>query len=131
LICRVLFGPAAQRESVILRLTSRLKDRPGEREAILEQWTAYAEEYPVTRTNMLRQLRAAAGYRAPQSAPACPVLLLAARQDQLVNAKCSESLARHWRCPLKVHPAAGHDIPLDDGIWVTQQINELPSSPRS
>ena len=121
---RLLFGSVARRESLILQLTSRMKNQPAQREAILEQWTAYAREYPVTRANALRQLWAAASYRAPLSALATPVLLLAAQQDQLVNAACSRSLAQHWHCPLRVHPAAGHDIPLDDGLWVAQQVRD-------
>jgi pimeloyl-ACP methyl ester carboxylesterase len=124
LVRRLLFGSATQRENLILQLTSRLQNQPELREAILGQWTAYASEYPVTRANMLRQLWAAASYRPSLSAPANPVLLLAAQQDQLVNANCSLSLAQHWRCPLRVHPTAGHDIPLDDGLWVAQQIRE-------
>jgi len=122
LIRHLLFGSAVQRESLILRLTSTLESRSEHRQAILDQWIAYAREYPITSANVLRQLRAAAGYRAAPAAPSVPVLLLAGQQDQLVNAKCSLTLAQHWRCAIRLHPAAGHDLPLDDGVWVTQQV---------
>jgi predicted alpha/beta hydrolase family esterase len=50
--------------------------------------------------------------------------LLAARQDRLVSVKCSLKLAQGWGCEIRLHPTAGHDIPLDDGIWVTQQVRD-------
>lgn len=119
----LLYGSAKQCESLILRLTSILKSRT-QQQTILQQWLIYAREYPVTRANILRQLRAAISYRAALSAPAVPVLLLAATQDRLVNVKCSLTLAQHWHCTIRLHPAAGHDLPLDDGGWVAQQVSE-------
>jgi pimeloyl-ACP methyl ester carboxylesterase len=123
LLRHLLFGSAVQRESLVLRLTSTQSDA-ARRLAILEQWSAYARECPVTRANILRQLQAALRYRAAPAAPHAPVLLLAGQQDRLVNVKCSLSLAKDWRCVIRLHPAAGHDLPLDDGVWVTQQVSE-------
>jgi pimeloyl-ACP methyl ester carboxylesterase len=74
------------------------------------------------RTNALRQLAAAARYRAPSHVPSVPVLLLAGARDRLVDPRCSEALARHWNAPIAVHPAAGHDLALDDGAWVAAQV---------
>ena len=105
----------------MLRITSNLKNAEQQR-AILDQWIAYARECPVTRANFLRQLVAAARFRAAPKPPAVPTLFLAAQQDHLVDVRCSLTLARQWNCPLRIHPTAGHDIPLDDGDWVTQQV---------
>jgi pimeloyl-ACP methyl ester carboxylesterase len=124
IICHLIVGTAAQRETLILKLTSRLTRHSEYRQAILDQWTRYARECPITRANVLRQLLAAANYRAKPVAPSVPVLLLAAKQDQLVNVKCSIALAKYWHCDIRLHPAAGHDLPLDDGTWVTQQVND-------
>jgi pimeloyl-ACP methyl ester carboxylesterase len=124
LIRYLLLGSAVQRESLILQVTSTLKNNPEHRQAILDQWMAYARQCPVTRANILRQLQAALCYRAAPVAPAAPVLLLAGQQDILVDVKCSLTLAQHWRCAIRLHPAAGHDLPLDDGAWVTQQVRE-------
>lgn len=120
----LLYGSAERRESLILRRTSTLKIYTQQKPAILAQWQAYARECPVTRTNILRQLQAAVRYRAALAAPPMPVLLLAGQQDRLVNVKCSLALARHWHCAIRVHPTAGHDLPLDDGAWVVRQIQE-------
>jgi pimeloyl-ACP methyl ester carboxylesterase len=51
-------------------------------------------------------------------------LLLAGQQDRLVDVKCSLTLAHHWSCAIRLHPAAGHDLPLDDGAWVSQQVKD-------
>jgi pimeloyl-ACP methyl ester carboxylesterase len=121
-LARMPYCLAAQRESLILRLTSSIANHAERRQTILSQWMAYARECPVTRANMLRQLLAALRYRAAPTAPAAPVLLLAGKQDQLVNVKCSLTLAQNWRCTIRLHPAAGHDIPLDDEAWVIRQV---------
>ena len=124
LIRHLLFGSAVQRESLILKLTSSLTSNAERKQVILEQWTAYARECPVTRANILNQLRAAVSYRAAPVAPSVPVLLLAGQQDRLVDVKCSLTLAHHWGCAIRLHPAAGHDLPLDDGVWVSQQVKD-------
>ena len=103
-------------ERSILRITSQ-----GGQDAVLSRWLALRAQHPVTRANALRQLLAAARYRAPATL-ATPTLLLASAQDQLVSVACSQALARQWQCSLQVHPTAGHDLPLDDGDWVARQI---------
>jgi pimeloyl-ACP methyl ester carboxylesterase len=103
-------------ERSILRITSH-----GGQDAVLPQWLALRAQHPVSRANALRQLLAAARYRAPD-AVSTPTLLLASAQDQLVSVACSQALARQWQCGLQVHPTAGHDLPLDDGDWVARQI---------
>lgn len=120
----LLDGSAVRRENLILNLTSAIKNHSGFRQAILDRWVACARECPVTRANMLRQLGAAMRYRAAPIQPPMPVLLLTGARDQLVNAKCSLKLAQHWQCAIRVHPEAGHDLPLDDGAWVIRQTRD-------
>ncbi len=115
-----LFGGSDEAwERTVLRLTCNLVPPPGD---VLEQWVAWRRECPVSRRNLLRQLLAAARYRAPPARPAAPILILCSRRDALVDARCSQQLAARWHTALAVHPCAGHDIPLDDGLWVAQQV---------
>ena len=116
-------GSVAEREALILRITSNQADTERGKE-ILVKWLIYANEYPIARKNIVRQLFAAMRYRAPDAAPTVPMLLLAGLQDNLVNPNCSTTLAKTWKCALKTHSDAGHDLPLDDGVWVAKAIKE-------
>ena len=110
---------AAQREAAVLRLTSR---DPAAAAAVLAPWAALRTVQPVSRANALRQLIAAARFRAPTPAPDAPVLVLGSARDALVDPRCSMALAERWRSAVEIHPTAGHDLTLDDGPWVIDQI---------
>ena len=119
----LLGGSADEREGTILRLTSKGARQAGDRTAdILRQWIAYRSQHPVSRPNAIRQLLAAARYRAPLAKPATRLLILSSAGDALVDSRCSRQLARHWHADLAEHPSAGHDLPLDDGPWVARQV---------
>jgi pimeloyl-ACP methyl ester carboxylesterase len=112
---------ASKRERLILDLTS---NTASERSALMPQWIAWRNEYPVTTGNALRQIAAAWRYCAPMAAPGVSVLILASAADRLVDVWCSEQVAERWHCSLAVHPSAGHDLPLDDAPWVVAQVQE-------
>ena len=120
-------GDAREREGTILALTTRHAGQP---EAILRDWSAYRQEFPVTPGNALRQLLAAARYSAPLARPAPPLLILTGRRDALVHTSCSRQLASRWQTAFAEHPTAGHDLPLDAGPWVAAQVgNWLSAAP--
>jgi len=106
-------------EHAILQMTSNRGNA-----SVLPLWVTLRRANPVSRLNALRQLLAAARFHAPAIPPVTPTLLLASAQDHLVSVACSRVLARHWQCALRIHPDAGHDIPLDDGPWVARQVRE-------
>jgi pimeloyl-ACP methyl ester carboxylesterase len=118
-LLRVLLARGAEaRERRILELTSGLS---GSHLQVPAQWAGFRRSRPVSLGNALRQLVAAARYRAPAAAPV-PALVLAGAADGLVDPRCSREIARRWQCPMALHPRAGHDLPLDDGAWVAAQI---------
>jgi pimeloyl-ACP methyl ester carboxylesterase len=129
LIRFLLFGTPAQREALILRLTSTRTRTTSQQGELLDQWLSYAQECPISRSNILRQLRAAVTYRAAPTAPKVQVLLLAGQQDKLVDIECSRTIAKRWGCAIKLHPTAGHDLPLDDGDWVVTQTSNWQQCP--
>lgn len=109
-------------EARILRCTSAWPERhPG----VPAAWAALRRTRPVAPANVLRQLVAAARHRLPPQPPAAPLLLLSSAGDRLVDPDCTRRLARQW-CPWGVvhaeHPAAGHDLPLDDPQWIVEQL---------
>lgn len=108
-----------QRERALYRITSA---HPLDA-AVVEEWVQFARTQPVAPGNLVRQLLAAARFRAPDR---CPVaaLVLSSAGDRLVSPRCSQAIAAHWRLPHRVHPGAGHDLPLDDPDWVAAAIAE-------
>lgn len=124
---------ARRREVAVFRLTST---RSADERAIVSDWIKYRRTRPVSTSNAFRQLIAAARYRGPQRPPAARLLIMASARDALVNPECSRQLARAWQADYVEHPGAGHDLPLDDGTWVADQIARwrqdtslLPSTP--
>ena len=120
-LLRLLCLPASGRriEAAILQATTRLVSDPA---TVIEHWLQWRRENPVSRRNVLNQLLAAARYHAPRQRPLDRILLLAGARDQLVDSRCSLQLAAQWAAPIAVHPAAGHDLPLDVESWVFEQI---------
>ncbi len=112
-----------QWESAILSMTSQRKEI-----SVLPRWLAVRMSKPVSKFNAFRQLWAAAQFIAPPAALCVPTLLMASEHDNLVSVECSKSMARHWQCALQVHATAGHDLPLDDGGWVIQQVQKWLSA---
>jgi pimeloyl-ACP methyl ester carboxylesterase len=88
----------------------------------LPHWLDISRRRPVCKTNALRQLLAAARFRAPLQAPAVPTLILCGAQDALVDPRCSQAIARAWGCAWHMHPDAGHDLPLDAPQWVIDTL---------
>jgi len=116
-----LRGDVEARERNILRLTS---NRPiGQ--ALEASWLVVQRQRPVTRRTALAQLRAAAAYRPRPDAPMASGLLLASAGDRIVHWHCSRTLARRWHWPLRIHPDAGHDLPLDAPDWVLDQFRTV------
>lgn len=121
LVTLALSGQAArEREEAVLRITTRHPPQPID--AVLDAWTALRMTRPVSRANALRQLIAAARYRAPQRPPVVPLAVALGAADGLVDPRCSRRLAQQWQLPLAEHPTAGHDLPLDDGPWLAAQV---------
>lgn len=110
-----------RRELEILRLVC---NRSEDEIAIAQSWQEIQQLRPVSSRNSLRQIIAAAGYRPSDRAPQRPVLLLNGQRDRLVAAACSEAIHQKWLLPLRSHPWAGHDLPLDDGTWIIKQMRE-------
>lgn len=107
------------RELAILQLISNRSDHA---QQITEKWKNIQTQRPVSNNTILRQLLAAANYKPGDSKPYQPVLLLNSKGDRLVSPLCSEAIHKKWNLDLVTHPWAGHDLPLDDGLWVVSQI---------
>lgn len=110
---------AVARERAILELTT------SEHREDLELAHRYAALYdarPIARANVLRQMIAAARFRATKAPSQVPVLLLSSAADRMVDPACSRQIAAAFAAQIAVHPSAGHDLTLDDPRWCSEQI---------
>ena len=112
---------ALARERAVLSMVS---NRPELRERTAKQWAAIDRERPARPENFIRQLWAASRFQAPAHAPGTPILVLSSARDRMVHPSCSKEIARRWNLPLRSHPTAGHDLPLDDADWTIEQTLE-------
>ncbi|WP_158938013.1 alpha/beta fold hydrolase [Burkholderia sp. S171] len=106
-------------ETIVHDLTCNRLDTQS---ADIAAWAAIRQSAPVSAANGLRQLWAAARFRAASHAPACPTLLLSSREDRLVDCVCSTRIAARWGTAQAVHAWAGHDLPHDDPVWTGKAI---------
>jgi pimeloyl-ACP methyl ester carboxylesterase len=106
-------------ERIIHALTCNRRDTIT---ADVATWAVLRDTAPVGAASGLRQLWAAARFRAPDEPPRCPALLLSSAADGLVDPVCSVRIASRWGAAHAVHPWAGHDLPHDDPAWTCRTI---------
>lgn len=121
-----LLLPVKQREARVLRLVSNDTVRYSQH---LQQWLDIQAQRPITRTTVVKMLRAAAQFR-PRKACSVKGLVLASQKDRMVSPRASAALAQRFQWPLVYHPSAGHDMPMDDADWVVQEIRRWVTSAR-
>lgn len=111
----------ADAERIILQLTS---NQAAQRMQVIDDWVQARIKHPVSQTNALRQVVAALRYQVRSGAPDTDVLILSSKQDRLVHVNCSLTIASRWKCPVQLHPIAGHDLALDDPSWVIRKVQQ-------
>lgn len=109
-----------ERERIILRSTSHQLE---ELEEVAKIWADFTPEGGHNKKGILRQLMAAIRFQAPEKID-IPALIICSANDRLANPVCSERLADRFGAPLRKHEWAGHDLPLQDGEWIVDQIRD-------
>lgn len=107
------------REARILCITSRKHCGDA---ALARDWAAIARARPVSAANSARQFAAAMQFHAPRAPPPVSWLVVCSAGDDLVDTACSRQLATAWNVPFVEHPWGGHELMVDDGPWVAQQV---------
>ena len=113
------WGDADYAERSIHQITC---NQATQRDADLMAWQHIRRSAPVSGANALRQLIAAARFACAPQTPRCPALVLSSSADRLINPLCSTQLAAAWQVGHHTHPWAGHDLPHDDGLWVSERV---------
>jgi pimeloyl-ACP methyl ester carboxylesterase len=109
----------AARERHIYRATSARREREN---MVVPGWVELARTHPVSRANARTLLTAANQFRLGTVVEPPPTLVLAAAGDRLVHPRCSRALAAALGSELRLHPTAGHDLPLDEPEWVVSEV---------
>ena len=117
----LLIRDPAEAERITLQMTS---NRAAQRMQVIDDWVQARIKHPVSRANALRQVVAALRYRVRSGEPDTDVLILSSKQDALVHVNCSLAIASRWKCPMQLHPRAGHDLVLDDPNWVIDKVQQ-------
>lgn len=118
-IARIMKNPSvARREEIILSLVANNQERI---QKVLPGMVAYSERYPLQARNFFRQITAASGVQFASQA-SVPTVLIGAYGDRLVSPQCTLRLARQWGLEPRMHPNSGHDIPVDDPLWLIEQL---------
>jgi pimeloyl-ACP methyl ester carboxylesterase len=112
-----VFLPASIRERIVYSVTS---NNPVDKN-ITQQWVLEAKEHTVSRINFIRQIFIARSFTTDLKINSKQLLLLASQSDRLVNVASSKALAKNTGADLKMNALAGHEITLDDPVWVIDQ----------
>jgi alpha-beta hydrolase superfamily lysophospholipase len=110
---------AVARERAILELTT--SDHRDDLE-LARRHAALHDARPIARANVLRQMLAAARFRAEPVGSGVPILLLSSAVDRMVDPECSRRIAEAFATSHSVHDRAGHDLTLDDPSWCAERI---------
>jgi predicted alpha/beta hydrolase family esterase len=55
-------------------------------------------------------------------------MVLLSENDQLVDPMCSKSIAQKFNFDLRISQKAGHDMCVDDCLWMLDQIKSFSAS---
>lgn len=119
---------------VIFQLLTKGKNNPALEKDILklttnelsqnEEWAQHFAKTKITSpANFFRQLTAASRYHFPDTKPKTDLLMLCSEGDHLVHPNCTKKIAKMWQVNPRVHPTGGHDLPIEDGLWICQEVH--------
>jgi pimeloyl-ACP methyl ester carboxylesterase len=113
-----------RREAVVLGLTSALPESDRLRYARLA--AEFTRDAPISGRSVLAQLLAAARFVPPARREiAARLLFVCAREDRLVDPRCTRDLAAWYGAESNQHAWAGHDLALDDPLWLCDRIERF------
>ena len=112
---------AYRREKHILRMVSQYYHSDAQ---LIDEWQFIQKMRPVSLATFIRQLIAAARFSLPNNLPKTHGLVLASSNDQMVSSRCSKSIAAHYSWPLALNNLAGHEMTLDQPLWVVDQLEQ-------
>lgn len=113
-----------RREQIVLALTSALPE--AERTIYARRAAEFARDAPPSRWAAVAQLLAASQFRPPsRNLVRARLAFLCSRHDGLVSPRCTRDLAAWFGGSCEEHAWAGHDLALDDPVWLCEHIAQV------
>lgn len=110
-------------ERKVLELTTNLKEINTN---LVDKNVTLAREYPMSRSNCVRQVYAGAKYSVSSEADISgKIVFLASKNDMFTDYNNSVKLSETIKAPLFIHNGAGHDLAFDDPDWVVEKISTI------
>ncbi|HEY5715008.1 MAG TPA: alpha/beta fold hydrolase, partial [Psychromonas sp.] len=114
---KALFLSTPKRERIIYKLVS---NRP-EDNNVINNWTLYSQQYPISTMNFFRQLWAAFNFTIDKQVK-CRLLFISSVNDNLVSHQATQAIAQQWEVQLLINLHDGHDIALDNPQWLCDKV---------
>lgn len=105
------------KEQIILNITS---NKPERYDHYLESFSEFSKNHKVKRKNFFRQLALANNIKI--QALNKPLKVICSEGDRLCSSACSKAIANEFKGTLIIHPTAGHDLPIDEPEWLSDQF---------
>ncbi|TDZ44285.1 alpha/beta fold hydrolase [Mycobacteroides franklinii] len=115
------FRADAPRERAILAQSANNPDL--DLDVLSRRWAGYLQTQRPSSASIARQIWAAITFPMPTHIDT-PLLVLTSTHDRIVSSAASRTIADTHGAPIATHPSAGHDIPLDDGAWIAEQVKQ-------
>jgi pimeloyl-ACP methyl ester carboxylesterase len=113
-------GDSMTQEKIILEITS---NKFSETKKYLPFFAEFSQQHKTSTLNFFKQLLLANNIKIHQHAKV-PLKIICSKNDRLVHFSCSELIANALNGDLIIHPSAGHDLPLDEPEWLSQNLNQ-------
>ncbi|MFT5888958.1 MAG: pimeloyl-[acyl-carrier protein] methyl ester esterase [Zhongshania sp.] len=113
-----LLSPSVKKqEMTALKMVS---NKHGNDLQVLQTWCELRQMRPPKKSNVIRQLLAAARFHSPATTAMLDAncTVLSSCGDRMVSKQCSERIAQKYQWPLQLHSNAGHDLVIDDPDWL-------------
>lgn len=107
-----------EQEKIILEITSNNFSKAA---FYLESFSEFSKNHQVTKANFIKQLLLASNIEIKKF-PNIPLKVISSKMDRLVDSSCSDEVAKALGAKQLIHPTAGHDLPLDEPVWLAEQL---------
>ncbi len=115
----LLTNNVEKREALIIKVNS---NKPSQYKSLTQEWVDIQNKRRMSRINILKQSFAGVLYGVKGKKPEVPLLIIGSKGDRMVCPECISKIHRAFGGTLVWHPDAGHGLPIDDPLWLSQNI---------